>query len=278
MIHTDVFRTMRDSVCAVAIGTSKLWNYAENETKPDGTNFQILGTGFLATKDLILTNRHVYDAMQQHNKDWVAVVFIRVDPEGNICFDFHKINRTILISNSPVWDPGEYKKLGNDIAFLELDSNSVESVAEHYKPVNFADKEQLQISMPIGVCGYIYGNEMLGDPLDISTIRFSPTLLQGHVAGLAPFDNLPNHTVNLILTDLTNGGGLSGSPLFTEEGKVIGVHCAGRTEVVYGPGPSSQQPLVPKLVTQGIGFAVPITQEFIEKILVHWDEIVAGVK
>ena len=52
MIHTDVFRSIRDSVCAITVAAAKLWNYSEKEAKPDGVNFNVLGTGFLATKEL----------------------------------------------------------------------------------------------------------------------------------------------------------------------------------------------------------------------------------
>lgn len=280
MIKTDVFRSIRDSVCAIATGTSKLWNYAEDEVKPEGVNFFIIGTGFLASKELILTNRHVYDAIQKHDQDWVAAIFIHADDEGNISLKYIKFDRKIVLISSPTWSEHEQtgKTRGTDVAFLEIHKDSIDSVADHHHPVTFAPKERVQISLPVGVCGYIYGNQMLGDPGDNTTLRFSPTLLQGHIAGLAPFDNLPNIKINMILTDITNGGGLSGSPLFTEDGRVIGVHCAGRTEWVFGPGPDPLQPPIVKPVTQGIGFAVPMTQEFVTDILSQWEKSIAGAE
>ena len=274
MISTRVFQNVRDSVCAIVIGSSKLWDCAKQE----GIDYQIIGTGFLATENLILTNRHVFNVINEKDSDFVALVFVRADSEGNIIIDHHKIDKRLVLSSSPIWnsDDAGMQELGADIALLELNSTSVQSVAEHHKPVTFTNKERIQISIPIGICGYIYGNKMLGNPLDPSTIRYSPTLLQGHIAGLSPFDNLHNHNINLILTDLTTGGGLSGSPLFTEDGEVIGIHCAGMSERVFCPNPSPQLPPVVKLITHGIGFAVPITQEIIEKLIKGWNKVLVN--
>lgn len=276
MINTDVFRTIRSSVCAIATGTSKLWNYSEDETKPEGVNFNIIGTGFLATKELILTNRHVLDAIKECPKDWVAAVFITADDEGIISINYHKLEGNLVLSDSLHYDDAKGKTLGTDVAFLEINQNSVEGIASNHQPVRFGLKDKIQISSPIGVCGYIHGNAMLGNPNDDSTIRYSPTLMQGHIAGLAPYDNFPNCKINMILTDITNGGGLSGSPLFTEDGSVIGLHCAGQTELVYGPKTELDQPPAIIKITQGIGFAVPITQDFIDNIQLIWEKKNSG--
>lgn len=278
MIATNVFRTIRDSVCAVAVGTSKLWNYAEGEQKPDGVNFQILGTGFLITRDLVLTNRHVFNAIRKFDQNWIALLFIRADDSESIDFVLHKIDKRMVLTSSSTWSETEGWTLGTDIALLQLNPNNIESVSQYHKPVIFAEKECIQISTPIGVCGYIYGNKLFGNPQDVTTIRFAPLLLQGHIAGLAPYDNLPNQKINLILTDMTNGGGLSGSPVFMEDGRVVGVHCAGHTELVFGPSSSPDQPPEVKLITQGIGFAVPIWRDYIEKLMLAWGEAISGAE
>ena len=62
MISQAVYDAVRNGVCAVGFLTDPLTVYKQNLEKPI---FQVIGTGFLAEENMVVTNRHVIGALME---------------------------------------------------------------------------------------------------------------------------------------------------------------------------------------------------------------------
>ncbi len=256
MIKTEVYRNIRSSICMLITTSNRYWNLQSDETDVQITEtlWQVVGTGFLIAEDVLLTNRHVLDKLDQVGHDFSAIAFFVLDEVGDVCMATFEIVASQTISHKPNSTPEDGYLANHDIAILSFDRKP--GMIDANPLAKFSDRNDIQIGNDIAICGYIHGTVPLGKLNDRTTLRSEPLLLQGHIAGLSPYDNDGRLPLNLIITDITNGGGLSGSPIFLPDGTVIGVHCAGLESSADS-----------RVNISGIGRGIPLTSEIVSTFL-----------
>lgn len=249
MITTEVYRTLRNSICAIAASKySNVWD-ADFDQNVD-PEWKVFGTGFLLENDVVLTNKHIFNEIRNFTWGRVAIVFIHNVTDSKVARSYHPIKGAADVNNFPAHflrDDDE----ANEIAFLKVAFDNAQ-IPRSVHPVTLGSPSDIQIGNSIGVCGFIHGEELLN--LSDKLVRFEPLLLQGHIAGICPFDGDPS----IIITDITNGPGLSGSPVFTESGKVIGLHFGGIMKKITRKNLIIEEQQTHRLAV-GIGFAIPLT-------------------
>ncbi len=270
MIDIQTYRTIRQSTCAVVKSDIQLWDRDPTERKPDRVTYEIVGTGFVFHEDLVITNRHVFEGLLGVPNDRVAVMFVNYDSAAkDINITLMKTHYRVVLSDSPSW-PGGKKYLNTDIALYQLDLSETDkrrSFLKLHPALPLGQKDDIQIGASIGLCGYLYGNELSLDPQDPSAWRISPLLHQGYISGVAPFDNVDDWPIKLFLTNITNGGGFSGSPIFLPNGNVIGIHCAGLEQPVVSVDSAGK--VCQRSIPLGVGFAIPMTSTFFKETLIN---------
>ena len=214
MITEEVYRKVRNGICAVGYLTEPLAVYQQNSTTGI---FQVLGTGFLIEREIVLTNRHVVGALFEAKID-------NLIPESQLFIQFVAPNEVGSLKVVPRMIR-EISYLDNpklDVGFLKYKTVE-ESHFSSIAPLMFAKGWNLRVSESVGVCGYPYGTKLLSRE---HFFRWGPVLQQGHISAVSPIDTtgIPDE----ILLDVRTAPGMSGAPIFRpENGEVIGVHYAG---------------------------------------------------
>jgi S1-C subfamily serine protease len=248
MITSSVVNKIRSSTCAV-VRVEKPHEELKGQ-QFDIHSSTILATGFLVRRDLVLTNRHVVEAIvtdvkkTKTLKHWY-VLFTHPKAGGGL-FQTYK-----RITNLFAFDPGGTRLDVGILSFHRADDLD----EAHCASVDFADLSAIAVGVDIGICGFPLGVAVTSKALGGS--RFGPVIHRGIISGLGPFDVSEPRRIVTFLTDLNTAGGLSGSPVFLPEtGVVLGLHFAG--------------------VQRTLGYAIPIDQlrvqqwiDFYEKVMVR---------
>lgn len=216
MITQDVFTSIYRSVCALGI---RIVDKEQHQREPTAPHFKIIGTGFAIDGELVLTNRHVLEAMRSYmdangyEHDDLVAQFITPKPDG-WSVHFCRIGG-VGICSAPEEDTGlvyvpGLSELG-DIA------------------VKFGVPSDLSVGQSLGMVGYADGERLqqanMGGVFYEELYRFGPILQQGHLSAVAPMHGCG--VVTRLLLDIRTTGGLSGSPVFLPEtADVIGIHFA----------------------------------------------------
>jgi serine protease Do len=116
-----------------------------------------------------------------------------------------------------------------DLALIQVRDNNGH-VPQDLKPVLLGDSDQVRIAETVVAVGNPFGLQ--------NTVTRGIISAKNRSIGLGPFDNF-------LQTDASINPGNSGGPLFNQDGKVIGINSAIRSET----GQSS-----------GLGFAIPINE------------------
>lgn len=216
MISQDIITAMHRSVCAVGV---RLVEPDQRMREPTAPHFHIIGTGFAIDDNLVLTNRHVLEAMQRHmevngyNHGDLTAQFITPKADG-WSLHFCRIGG-VGICATPEEDVGLLQlpglaELGNRAVRFGAPSNLL--IGQSLVLLGYADGERLQQANH----GQVFNEELY---------RFGPILQQGYLSAVAPLHGCG--VVNKLLLDIRTTGGLSGSPVFSPEtGKVFGIHFA----------------------------------------------------
>ncbi len=164
----------------------------QQQTEPNPTEPQNIGSGFIITKDgIIVTNKHVVaDTSSKY----------QVITSANKKYDVEKIYR----------DPT------NDIAILKITPGSGDSLP----PVDLGDSGKLQVGQLAVAIG-----TPLGEFNGSVTSGIISGLGRGITAG-SPFEGFVEQLDNVIQTDAAISPGNSGGPLINSSGQVIGVNTA----------------------------------------------------
>lgn len=216
MISQDIIASLHGSVCALGV---RLVDQEQHMREPTAPHFQIIGTGFAIDDDLVLTNRHVLEAMRRHiesngyDHDDLTAQFITPKGDG---WSLHFCRfGGVGLCTTPEEDVGLIQLPG----LRELGSRAVKLGAP----------AELKIGQPLGLLGYADGERLQqanqGAVLNEELYRFGPILQQGYLSAVAPMHGCG--VTNRLLLDIRTTGGLSGSPVFSlETGEVFGVHFA----------------------------------------------------
>jgi S1-C subfamily serine protease len=215
MITQEVISRVRNGVCAVGYLTVPLTEYSQNPRSPF---FQVMGTGFLVHPTIVITNRHVIEAL--------------VESQANLGFPSSQFFLSFVV-------PDERSELRNTVRmirhFATLEDTAPDIGFVKFKvvhdqdfrdiePLRIADSDRLRVTEEIAVCGYPYGTAMLKRGTKI--YRWGPVIQQGSISALSPFDT--SRSPDEILLDVRTAGGMSGAPIFRpSNGEVVGIHYAG---------------------------------------------------
>ena len=216
MASQDIVAAMHRSVCAIGV---RLVDQEQHMREPTAPHFQIIGTGFAIDNKLVLTNRHVLEAMKRHietkgyDHDDLTVQFVTPKTDG-WSLHFCRVGGVGLCAT-----PEE------DVGLIQLPGLSELGA----RAVNFGHPPALKIGQALGLLGYADGERLQqanhGAVLNEELYRFGPILQQGYLSAVAPMHGCG--VVNRLLLDIRTTGGLSGSPVFSPEtGEVVGVHFA----------------------------------------------------
>lgn len=214
MIDQDVYRRLRNGVCAVGYLRESLEEY---EQHPESDIFQVIGTGFLVNPEIVLTNRHVIGGLLDAEITHVvprSQLFIQFVAPGE--------NSTLQIVPRLIYQVSYLDVPRLDIGLIRFRIVD-ESHFEAIMPLPIVGTYNLNVSEEVGICGYPYGTFLLASG---TSFRWGPVVQQGHISAVSPFDttDVPDE----ILLDVRTADGMSGAPIFRpSNGEVIGVHYAG---------------------------------------------------
>lgn len=185
-----------------------------------------IGTGFLISKNLILTNRHVLESISNNNpKDWNIYDGCYIDFGGEYrgikSVNRSKLKSLIFCGEKPINGILDHKNL--DIALIEIES--LEGI-DNFLPINmntdWANDEQtiFTIGFPTSYVGYSYTLLDLLFKSQFGFKRISP----GRIHSIN--NSYPSWTFS---HDATTLGGNSGSVviLLNEEKVSAGIHYGG---------------------------------------------------
>ena len=216
MISQDIITSMHLSVCALGV---RLVDQKQHMREPTAPHFQIIGTGFALDDNLVLTNRHVLEAMRRH-----------IEING---YDHGDLTAQFITPKVDGWsvhfccigDVGLCATPDEDVGLIQLPG--LRELGS--RAVKLGTPSKLKIGQALGLLGYADGERLQqvnqGEVFNEELYRFGPILQQGYLSAIEPMHGCG--VVNRLLLDIRTTGGLSGSPVFSlETGDVFGVHFA----------------------------------------------------
>ena len=225
MISPAIINSLKNSVCAIGYFSQDpdaWYREAQRDAQKEGGEVdlgkmpkQVIGSGFLVSDTVVLSNRHVADALQETKKpiNWWFLSFI-VPVDGGWSERGFRMKKAMMASPQRL-----------DTALFGFAPDKQRS--EGLRPVQFGSLDLISVGRPIAMCGYLHGDALL-DLSQFEIRRFGPVLHQGYISALAPHEAVEPREIVSFLTDIGAGGGFSGSPVFLpEDGSVIGLHFAG---------------------------------------------------
>jgi S1-C subfamily serine protease len=229
------FHELRAAICSIGYIKKEV----EDNTSLDLINdIVVIGTGFLVDGGFVITNTHVIDALIKECKSTNWTLYFFNDKKNIGKSTILRGLKAVSVQPNPK-DPLVSKSRINsgpmDFGLLapEIPFNS--DFFELHGPVKFGNLNSLKVGKDVAICGYLGGNMCL-DFNNFNFVRGGPITHFGKISALAPWDIIMyGNNITNILTDISNGGGFSGSPVFCPEScKVFGLHYAGHTEFGLG--------------------------------------------
>ena len=213
--------------------------------------YLIIGSGFIVHQSgWIMTNRHIIDAFLTTNDDRVglhsssaAFFFIKAKPEENFVGGSGMIVASVIESASPsskrsdnvVADDKTFRGLKPrqiippeplDIGVCRADISTAPKEVLPLIPATIIHSKEVIEGTPVGILGFPQGLSFPAKFESKDSIQMTPLLQTGVISGILPFSGLPKPTSFVL--DIPVNSGSSGSPLFLENGNVVGVVYATR--------------------------------------------------
>jgi hypothetical protein len=221
MIKPDILALVRNGTCAVGYLTVPLEEHMKDPRRPF---FKVVGTGFLVRPTSVITNRHVIEAL---DKDQADLGF--PDKQRMIMFVAPGQQTVLNVTVRMIQGLGIHPDL--DVGFVDF-QREPESQLVGIESLKIHHQWDMEVSEPIGVCGYPYGHFML--QRDGRVYRWGPVVQQGYVSAVSPFDTsaIPDE----VLLDIRIAEGMSGAPIFRpQDGRAVGiVHSAWQATTALG--------------------------------------------
>lgn len=246
------FKKLRPSVVGVGL-------------RRNSYEYEILGTGFfLNSEGWIVTNRHVLDAIADlSNDDSITIrkgaavmMFVQAAPTNEFRAVTGIIATRVIAVAAPPHINGEIAKASEkiasgeivppkfkglepeiihpetlDVGLCQIDPVSLPPEALPLSPTKIIDSKDVTEGMPIGVMGFPRGLSLPDSYASVSDIQLTPLLQVGVVSGMLPMSGDPKP--DQFVLDVMINPGSSGSPVFLENGSVIGIAQA--TRIAFHP-------------------------------------------
>ena len=212
-----------------------------------------MGTGFLVSPNLVITAQHVVNAIRALGLDWgdITTTFVAVNIDkpgkaqilnrrGSVVFTVG----VVLPDGREVVPPAKIPM--SDLAALKLQQPLHSDLAPTPQGLPIATASDVMVTEPVVIPGYFLSAEML-TATGSSHPRVGPIFFSGHVASIAPHGLRGHRLITDYHVDVTCGGGMSGAPVYTLNGDVIGVLTGGiETEAGFeGEDPSNLARVLP---------------------------------
>lgn len=212
--------------------------------------YSIIGSGFVVHESgWIMTNKHVLDALITSrdgrvglHQNAAAFFFIKTEPEEGFVGVSGMVVASLIESASP---PSENNSVGTksktfrglkprqiippqplDIGVCRIDITNVPEELLPLVPANIIHSKDVLEGTPVGILGFPQGLSLPTKLDSRNPTQMTPLLQTGVISGILPFSDLPKP--DSFVLDLFVNGGSSGSPLFLENGDVVGVVYATR--------------------------------------------------
>ncbi len=214
--------------------------------------YQIIGSGFIVHQSgWIMTNKHVLDALLTASKDGrvglhpsaAAFFFIKTEPEEGFVGVCGMVITNVIESASPPSKQFNNKGTENrtfrglkprqilppeplDIGVCKVDISNLRKEVLPLIPAIIIHSKEVLEGTPVGILGFPQGLSFPAIFDSKNSTQMAPLLQTGVVSGILPFSGLPRP--ESFVLDLLVNSGSSGSPLFLENGDVVGVVYAAR--------------------------------------------------
>ncbi len=164
MISPEIINSVKISVCAIGYFSQDpdaLCREAQRDAQKEGRKFdfgkipkEVVGSGFLVSDTVVLSNRHVADALRITGKpiNWWFMSFI-VPTDGGWSERGFRIRKAMMASRQRL-----------DTALFGLKIAHDKQSAEGLRPVQFGSLELITVGRPIAMCGYLGGDTLLELP------------------------------------------------------------------------------------------------------------------
>lgn len=241
MTFPKAYKVVKPSIVAICT------TITTNSYFPD-----IIGTGFIVDSDgLVMTNQHIIKAIPKLPR-------LRDVPDDEwpiFCMLFHFIPgkgmAQIPLDVKGVLQIGSYSTPGPsygstpDVGFIRVNVTDL--------PVaSLVEKFEMEEGEEVAVSGYPMGTRTLQAPGWIHQV--SPTLKIGHISAILPF---PCNNPHALLLDSAMQGGNSGSLVFNNEGKVVGLLYGGLEDTFITQNPSDPKTIISYNVPTNLSLAIP---------------------
>jgi hypothetical protein len=251
------------ATCAISVytgGDGALYRHLESSGTPAPVT-KVVGTGFLIAPHLVVTNRHVMNR-------WITegpqagtrlVEFLTPTEDGKKMLTRIVCPWFFFIDGKTV---GSENDFDSDIAVLDLSASPVFPgwFDEIHRPVAAVPvSTELEVGAPIVTVGYPFGNDLLFP--GTAQERFGPIATVGFIAAQAPYGPATIAETNYLIGDLKTAWGMSGSPVFFPNGRLLGMHWGGTLRV------RESGQLEEKLAPHGFAYILPLPQETIERLV-----------
>jgi len=236
-IH-QALEQLRPCTCAIGYLTKSPEESVGDLHSP---SFRILGSGFLVSAGVVVTNRHVVLALEAKIKE------LRLPANRCIAQFAYGSQQVFKFLTGHGFLTNKLDKARSDIGYVSF---STQDDASHpfIKPAKTGGELIVDVGNPVGVYGYPYGEILHKRESGEKEIvyRFGPLLQQGFISGMAPFDS--SEMIERLLLDVRTAKGMSGCPVFdARDGTVIGIHSSG--------------------IGADVAFAIPIDTRLVDTII-----------